>query len=300
MSDAARALSARVNRAQRVVYRWFAPLLEFDPPRGAGAIAAAMLIAGSAGYGASRGGHGPELMSELQNICDSAANGAGMRISSIALSGETRLGREDILTLAGVTGRSSLLCLDAAAARAKLMTNPWIGEATVLKLYPGRLQIEITERTATALWQDAGRVSVISADGTVLEPFAGSRFSDLPLVVGEGAATRAQDFLALVGRYPVLREQADAAVLVAQRRWNLRLKSGVDVRLPELGIEAALQTLVRLDREKKLLSRDVTAIDLRLPDRVTVRLSDAAAQAREDALKEQLKKEKAKRKGSEA
>jgi cell division protein FtsQ len=47
---------------------------------------------------------------------------------------------------------------------------------------------------------------------------------------------------------------------------------------------------VALDREKKLLSRDIVAVDLRLPDRVSVRLSDAAAQAREDALKDTKKK----------
>jgi cell division protein FtsQ len=51
--------------------------------------------------------------------------------------------------------------------------------------------------------------------------------------------------------------------------------------------------LVKLDREKKLLSRDITSIDLRLPDRVTVRLSDAAAQARDDAVKADAKKKKA-------
>ena len=78
-----------------------------------------------------------------------------------------------------------------------------------------------------------------------------------------------------------------ASILVAERRWNLRLKNGLDVRLPETNVAQALERLVALDREKKLLSRDITAVDLRLPDRVTVRLSDAAAQAREDALKRQ-------------
>jgi cell division protein FtsQ len=65
----------------------------------------------------------------------------------------------------------------------------------------------------------------------------------------------------------------------------LRFRNGIDVRLPENGVEAALETLIRLDREKKLFSRDIVAIDLRLPDRVTVRLSDAAAQARNEMLK---------------
>jgi cell division protein FtsQ len=80
--------------------------------------------------------------------------------------------------------------------------------------------------------------------------------------------------------------------LVAERRWNLRLKNGVDVRLPEFDVERALDQLVGLDRDKKILSRDIVSIDLRLPDRVTVRLSEAAAQARDDALKAKKPKQK--------
>jgi cell division protein FtsQ len=300
MFDAAHALAARFARIQRVFRRIFSPLYELDPPRGLGAVAAGALLAASAGYGVVKGGHLEVLGAKLQNVCDRAANKAGMGIASIALTGETRWGREDLLALAGVSRRTSLFCLDAAAARDKLKTNPWIADATVLKLYPGRLQIEIKERAAIALWQNDGQLSMIAGDGTVLEPFTGSRFAELPLVVGAGAQTKARDFLTLVGRYPVLRDTVQAAVLVADRRWNLRLNSGIDVRLPENDVEAALQILARLDRDKKLLSRDIAVVDLRLPDRVTVRLSDAAAQARDDALKEILKKGKVKKKGNDA
>ena len=54
----------------------------------------------------------------------------------------------------------------------------------MLKLYPGRLHIAVTEREAFALWQKDGKVSVIADDGTVVEPFVGARFAKLPLVVG--------------------------------------------------------------------------------------------------------------------
>jgi len=108
--------------------------------------------------------------------------------------------------------------------------------------------------------------------------------------LGRGAERQAKDFLGILDRYPDIRAALRASVLVADRRWNLRLANGIDVRLPENDVEGALDRLVALDRDKKLLSRDIVAVDLRLPDRVTVRLSDAAAQAREDAVKEKKKK----------
>jgi cell division protein FtsQ len=232
----------------------------------------------------------------LNDARDAAANAAGFHIAAVSLSGEKQVSRAEIFAAAGVTERASLLFLDVDVARARLKAIPWIADATVRKLYPDRLQITVTERDAFALWQLDGKVSVISADGTVVGPLADWHFARLPLVVGAGAATRARDFLALLDAHPEIRQQVRASVLVAERRWNLKLKNGVDVRLPEADVARALDTLAELDRDKHLISRDITAIDLRLPDRVSVHLSDDAAQAREDALKDK----KVKRKGGDA
>jgi cell division protein FtsQ len=70
----------------------------------------------------------------------------------------------------------------------------------------------------------------------------------------------------------------------------LRLKGGLDVRLPESDVDKALAELSRLDKEDRLFSRDVVAVDMRLPDRLTVQLSDDAAKAREELFKKPKKK----------
>jgi len=273
----------------RLMGRWVLRMVRLPPP-GVGVAASVLLLAATLGYGAFAGGHVAAIADWLKDARDGAANAAGFRIAAISLTGPKEVSREEILTTAGVTGRASLLFLDAAAARTRLLANPWIADAAVLKLYPDRLQITITERQAFALWQKDGRVSVIAADGTVLEPFVENRYLGLPLVVGRGAQRQAKDFLAIVDRYPDIRSVVHASVLVAERRWNLRLNNGIDVRLPEANVEQALDRLVALDQDKKLLSRAIVAGDLRLSDRVTVRLSDAAAQARDDALKDKKKK----------
>jgi cell division protein FtsQ len=278
------------SRAGRVVQRCSSVILEAKPPRGAGLAATVLVLGASLAYGVVKGDHVSDLVTGLQDARDAAANAVGFRIAAVALSGQHHVSRDDIFAAAGVTGTASLLFLDVDAARDRLKTNPWIADATLLKLYPDQLQIGIKEREAFALWQKDGRVSVIAADGTVLEPYANRRLLRLPLVVGRGAEARAKDFLALLDRYPELRGLVRAAILVGERRWNLRLKNGLDVRLPETEVEQALLTLIALDRDKNLFSRDIVAIDLRLPDRVTVRLSEGAAQARAEALKDKKPK----------
>src|SRR5580698_7645036 len=259
-------------------------------PNRAGVAATVLILLASTGFGIVRGGHVEELTQALSDTRNALANSAGFRITTVAINGRKQLTQDEVLAIGGVNGRSSLLFLDAETVRDKLKANPWIGDATVLKLYPGRLQIDIVERSAFALWQRDGRLAVIADDGAVLEPYVTRRFATLPLVVGKGAETRAHDFLALLDRYPQVRAVTKAVIFVGERRWNLRLNEGLDVRLPEHDVGSALATLSTLDKDGRLFSRECVAVDMRLPDRLTVQLSDDAAKVREDLLKKQKKK----------
>jgi len=268
-------------------------LVERYLPNRAGVAATVLILLGSAGFGIVKGGHVEELTQALSDTRNALANSAGFRITTVGINGRKQLSQDEVLAIGGVNGRSSLLFLDADAVRDKLKANPWIGEATVLKLYPGRLQIDIVERSAFALWQQDGHLSVIADDGAVLEPYVTRRFTSLPLVVGKGAETRARDFLALLDRYPQVRAVTKAVIFVGERRWNLRLKDGLDVRLPENDVGNALAALSKIDKEDKLFSRDIIAVDMRLSDRLIVQLSDDAAKAREDLVKDKKPKKKA-------
>jgi cell division protein FtsQ len=268
-------------------------LLERHLPNRAGVAATVLMLLGSAGFGIVKGGHLEQFTSALSDSRNAMANSAGFRITTVAINGRKQLTQDEVLAIGGVNGRSSLLFLDAATVRDKLRANPWIADATILKLYPGRLQIDIVERSAFALWQQDGRLSVIADDGVVLEPYMSRRFISLPLVVGKGAETRARDFLALLARYPQVHAATKAAVFVGERRWNLRLEDGLDIRLPENDAGKALASLSKLDKEDRLFSRDIVAIDMRLPDRLTVQLSEDAAKAREELFKDKKLKKKA-------
>jgi cell division protein FtsQ len=262
-------------------------------PRRVGITATVLILLGSGGFGVVKGGHLDDFVAALSDTRNALANSAGFRITTVVINGRKQLSQDEVLAVGGVNGRSSLLFLDAATVRDKLKANPWIADATILKLYPGQLQIDIVERKAFALWQQDGRLAVIADDGAVLEPYVSRRFVALPLVVGKGADTQAKDFLALLDRYPQVRSVTKAAIYVGQRRWNLRLKDGLDIRLPENDVGNALAALSRLDKEEKLFSRDITAVDMRLPDRLTVQLSEDAAKAREELFKDKKTKKKA-------
>jgi cell division protein FtsQ len=262
--------------------------------RGAEVVSVIALFAATGAYGVVRGGHADTVIEAVTGVGDALGNAAGFRIEAIEISGAERLTRGEVLNAAGIRENTSLLWINADGARARLKRDPRIADASVRKLYPGRLEISLEERNAFALWQHDHRLDLVARDGGVLATVArdNARKMDLPLVVGTGAASRAAAFLAVLDGAPEIRAQTAAAILIAERRWNLRLKNGMDVRLPENDAGAALARLVVLDREQKILTRDVSIIDLRLPDRTLVRLSPEAAAERAEVLKARAPKRK--------
>ncbi len=264
-------LAAVTGRIRRVLRNWIAPLRGLRAPRGAGLACSAVLVLVAVGYGVVKGDHVPVIVAQFKDARDAVANAAGFAIHSVSLSGRKQLGERDILAAAGVNPRASLLFLDVEAARAQLKTNPWIADAEVRKLYPDRLSITIEEREPFALWQKDGKISVIAADGAVLAPFTGERrFSALPLRGRAGRAGEGQGVSRRAGGLPG--HPRPVARLHPDRRAALEPAAEERHRCAPARNRrrrGRFEALAGLDRDKKLLSRDITAVDLRLPDRVT-------------------------------
>ncbi len=264
------------------------PLHERLPKRfGAALAVGGLALVGVAGLGV--GGHLQEWRETNGELHHVLARAVGLGVDRITISGIAELHEVEVLQTAGIDPRTSLAFFDAAEAREKLAAHPLIGEASVRKLYPGEITIQVVERDAFALWQLNGEISIIAADGTVIDRMRDGRFAHLPLVVGPDANKRVRDYVALLEEAGPLRPRIRGATLVSGRRWTLKLDNGLDVRLPEEGADAAVRRLERLSREQKLIEKDVIAIDMRLPDRVTLRLTEEAAAARAEMLKNRPK-----------
>jgi cell division protein FtsQ len=235
--------------------------------------------------GAVLGGHVQALRDRYGEPRHALARLVGLGLDQVTIAGIARLTEAEILGAAGISAKVSLAFLDAAEVRDRLEAVPLIKSASVRKLYPNELVVTLVEREAHALWQRDGEVFVIAQDGTIIDSMQDARFANLPLVVGEDANRRTGDYLALLEAAGSLRARVVAGTLVSRRRWTLKIDNGVDVRLPETGAAEAVARLAKLDREQRILDKDVIAIDLRMSDRVVVRLTEEAMEARLEAQK---------------
>ncbi|MCC2110984.1 MAG: FtsQ-type POTRA domain-containing protein [Hyphomicrobiales bacterium] len=259
-------------------------------PRGLGTVLAVALFAASGFYGAMLNGEVGTVAGKFVRTGEALTAGLGFGIDTIRITGQRLADEETILAYLGVHKGSSMIFFDAAAARDRVAQAPWIDTAAVLKLFPDTLEVVVTERTPFARWQHDLAVSVIDRSGRVISPVVPGSMAQLPLVVGPGAAERAATLFETLDRWPFLAARVRVASLIAERRWNLVVDNGIEVRLPEGEIASAVGELAALDRDQAILDKDIVAIDLRFNDRFYVRLAPDAAAKRSAALKEEAKK----------
>jgi cell division protein FtsQ len=280
-SDLPRPPLPRRRRQNRFASKGF---LSFAAARGVGAFLALSLIGGVGFYGAVRGGQYQSFVAANGTVQDILAKAVGFDIEAVTIAGERELSEAEILQVAGISPRNSLLFLDVNEVRSRLKRVALVKDANIRKLYPNRLLIELEERQPFALWQKDGQVHIVAADGQPIDDMRDDRFARLPLVVGNGANARIGDYLAILEVAGELRSRIRAGMFIAERRWNLKLTNGLEIKLPERNPQAALATLVQLQRESRILDKDVLSLDLRQPGRIVARLSDEAANVRAETL----------------
>jgi len=201
-------------------------------------------------------------------------------VHEVLVRGRELTARDDLIAALDIRAGMPILAIDMAEARQRVESLGWVKSAKLARRLPDTIYLQIEERRALALWQNQGRVALIDRDGEVIQRHELERYAALPLVVGEDAPRHAAQLLDLLRTYPAVEGQVEAAVRVSGRRWNLVLRNGIDIRLPADDVAQALDRLAEYQREHALFERDVVAVDLRVPDRLIVRVSSGTRPAR--------------------
>lgn len=198
-----------------------------------------------------------------------------LRITDIQVSGRVLTNEAALRGALGVHVGDPVLGFSVEGARERIDTLPFVDHSVVERHLPGTIVVRLTERSPFAVWQNQGHFMLIDRAGNQVRDQGmtgkdAQAFMQLPLVVGLGANTAASPLIDALAGQPVVRDHVAAAVRVGLRRWNLVLRDGTNVLLPEGEEIPALKRLANLQAAMKLLDRPVISIDLRLPDRMVV------------------------------
>ncbi|HUC11567.1 MAG TPA: cell division protein FtsQ/DivIB [Stellaceae bacterium] len=216
---------------------------------------------------------GRAILDRVESRMLQASGALGLRVEDIRVEGRATTDRKTILDALDAKPGTPILAIDPVRAKHQLESLPWVRSAVIERRLPDTIYVRLVEREPMALWQHGGKLDLIDRTGAVIPVPRLDRFAKLPMVVGEDAASHAAELLAMLATEPDLAARVTAAIDVGGRRWNLRLDNSIDVLLPSEDPAGAWADLARLQRNSAILQRDVQAIDMRLPDRLVVRVA---------------------------
>ena len=238
-------------------------------------VAVAVILSATTGGGwwLWSGGWLPRIAEQARWTLLAASSEMGLRVEEILVVGRNETSRRALLDAVRLARGAPIMDFDPEDAKRRMEALPWVRLATVKRMLPDTVLLGVVEREAMALWQHKGHFALIDHEGTVIEDRGLKRFGGLLVVVGKDAPVHAAALLGMLATQPNLLAQVRTAVRVGGRRWNLQLRSGIDVRLPEKNPASAWALLAEYERTNRVFARDVEMLDLRLPDRLIVRRS---------------------------
>jgi len=197
--------------------------------------------------------------------------GFSVREVYVADRGETPHG--DLLKALGTRIGDPILYFDTNAARRRLMQIGWVEDARIERRLPNRIVVVLKERTPVAIWQHQRKFLLVDRHGVVIGPKERGEHSDLKIIIGDDAPKHAAELMAMLAREPEMMRRVTHATWVSGRQWTIRIENMIDVKLPADNPETAWQKLVDMERDFRVLKRDISTVDLRVPEKTTVRVN---------------------------
>ena len=271
-----RRASAAKSRRRTVLRRVLRPMRKLGPT-----VVLAALPIGLAGWLWASGAPA-KIAADADRAIGRASVSLGFIVTEVSLTGRKEAAQADVVSALALAPRQPILSFDLVAARQRIESLGWVRRAHIGRRLPSTVEVVIEERLPFALWQRQGRVALIDRTGEIITDEGLGRFTGLLVVVGRDANQHAALLIDFMASAPHLRGRVEVAVRVGGRRWTLRLDNGISVLLPEDGIASAWRRLTALQRDEKILERDISEIDLRLADRLVIGVApELAARLRE-------------------
>ena len=195
----------------------------------------------------------------------------GFSLSSVEVTGRNHTDPAAIREVLSDWRDTSIFTADLQAIRHRLLSLGWVKDAVVSRQLPDRLNVNLIERQPAAVLQTQNGHLLIDREGIPINGADVSAFAHLVVVSGKGAATRAAALLDMLASEPEIFADVWAVQLVSERRWDVHMRSGLTIKLPEQDPVMAWSRLAKLERDTAITARDLASIDLRVPGQLIVK-----------------------------
>lgn len=175
-----------------------------------------------------------------------------LSVQQVTTTGIEASGTHPILADERVVAGTPMILVDPARVERRLSEDPWVAEATVRRLWPNEMTVDVVERTPTAWVHTEGGWTRRAVDGVAL-PSPGDRDSDMAWIdmsgIADAEATESADVLgalefveALPGglRPGTVLSLIEGEVWATVSGYPVRLGRAVDMTQKALSLDALL------------------------------------------------------------
>lgn len=193
------------------------------------------------------------------------------RLKNIKFQPDTKIIKhQQVIDIMGISNNTPLYKLDLRNITERIQTIPEVESVSLKRKANNQLIVKIAEREPIALWQFNGQYYPIDKQGRLIDNPQSEAESGMYIFIGD-QPSEIQEIIDIVKNNSILKENINALEWIEDRRWNILLKNGITIKLPEQGIKEAIDIINKKHKRNMLLEKDISIIDLRDLNRMIIK-----------------------------
>ena len=172
--------------------------------------------------------------------------------------------------------KGNLIGLNFNSIKEIVESSEWVKRATIKKVLPSTLKINVTENDPYAIYFQEGKSFLIDLDGSIITEINLNNYEDdLLFVRGENSPELLEQLIRDISiAFPNLTQTLEEVEFIEKRRWNLKLNNKLLIKLPDENIQQSLKNLKQLFDEQEVMESNIIEIDLRIQGRAALKVLD--------------------------
>ena len=199
------------------------------------------------------------------------SNKYNYNLKKIEVIGLTNLNKDEILIFFNKFIDNSIFLVPVKEISNEIKKNKWIKEVNIRNDYKNTLKVNIKEETPVGIYENNNQKILFSKNLVVLEILGKNHdYKNLISFYGENSIINSKYLISNIDQD--IKEMIQSLIFVENRRWNIKLKNKITLKLPEKNLEAAIKNYKKIysNLSNKDL-KDIENIDLRIPNQAIIK-----------------------------
>ena len=205
---------------------------------------------------------------KLKYLLLSYSNYIGMVLNDVYLSGRKYEKKENIIAILNINVGDSIFSLDIEMLRKRINSLAWVKDSKVNLKPLGQLDIVLFEYIPFGVLKDKEYHYLINNEGIKFKTIEYLEFSNLFRLYGEGVIIAIKELPPIIKKLEQLNLEITKIERVNSRRWNIFIKQGFYIKLPNMSPENSIDNLYPLNN---IDYNNLYSIDLRIDNRISLK-----------------------------